>query len=256
MSSAPSPFVWYELMTTDTAAALRFYQAVLGWTAQPHPGAPPDSPYLILSKDGRGLGGLMTLPPDCGPEARPGWVGYIGVEDVDAVAARIAETGGAVHKGPQDIPGVGRFAAVSDPSGAVFMIIAPIGQAPEPAAPNTPGLPGWRELYAAEGEAAMAYYADLFGWTQVDTHDMGPMGLYRLFAAGAEPIGGVMTRPPAVPVACWNYYFNVESVDAAVTLIQAAGGEVLNGPHQVPGPMWIAQCRDPQGAEFAVVGAQ
>ena len=29
--------------------------------------------------------------------------------------------------------------------------------------------------------------------------------------------------------------------------------EILNGPMEVPGPMWIANCMDPQGAAFSLV---
>jgi predicted enzyme related to lactoylglutathione lyase len=50
------------------------------------------------------------------------------------------------------------------------------------------------------------------------------------------------------------YYFNVDAVGAAIGRAKAAGGEVLNGPEQVPG--WIAQCRDPQGAMFAMVACK
>ena len=31
MSTSASPFVWYELMTTDADAAAKFYGSVVGW---------------------------------------------------------------------------------------------------------------------------------------------------------------------------------------------------------------------------------
>jgi predicted enzyme related to lactoylglutathione lyase len=69
-------------------------------------------------------------------------------------------------------------------------------------------------------------------------------------------VGGMMTKTDAIPTPVWFYYFNVDDVGAAVSRTKAAGGEILMGPHQVPGGSWIAQCRDPQGALFAIVGAQ
>jgi len=84
--------------------------------------------------------------------------------------------------------------------------------------------------------------------------DMGPMGIYQLFATGDGPVGGMMTKPPQIPTPFWTYYFNVEAVDAPVARVTQGGGKVVNGPMQVPGGSWIVQCFDPQGAFFAMVG--
>ena len=54
----------------------------------------------------------------------------------------------------------------------------------------------------------------------------------------------------------WPYYFNGEAVDAATARVRDGGGQVLDGPHQVPGGSWIAHCFDPQGAMFAIVGSK
>ena len=185
---------------------------------------------------------------------RPGWIGYIGVDDVDACAARIKEAGGGVHHAPEDIPGIGRFAVVADPQGAAFVLFKGASdQSPQAPAPGTPGHVGWHELHARDGVSAFPFYAEFFGWTKAETMDMGPMGIYQLFAAGAEPIGGVLTKVEEMPVPCWLYYFNVEAIDAAMERVTAHAGKVINGPHQVPGGSWIAHCFDPQGAMFALV---
>ena len=102
-------------------------------------------------------------------------------------------------------------------------------------------------------EEAVAFYSTLFGWTKAEHHDMGPMGIYQMFATGGETIGGMMTKPPAVPAPCWLYYFNIDAIDAAASRVQAGGGAILNGPMEVPGGHWIVQCRDPQGAVFCLV---
>ena len=122
--------------------------------------------------------------------------------------------------------------------------------------PAKPGIVGWHELYAIDGQKAFGFYADLFGWTKVEAMDMGAMGVYQIFAAGGPPIGGMMTKPPGVPVSFWNYYFQVDGIGAAMERLKAAGGSVINGPMEVPGGSWIVQGLDPQGAMFSLVSPQ
>ncbi len=89
--------------------------------------------------------------------------------------------------------------------------------------------------------------------------DMGPMGLYRIFDEGDHKQmgdGGMMTKAPHIPVSCWNFYFAVDSIKAAVQRVQSGGGKVLNGPMQVPGGGWIINGQDPQGAMFSLVSSQ
>jgi predicted enzyme related to lactoylglutathione lyase len=248
-------FCWCELLTTDAASATEFYRRVIGWNAAD--AGVPGHQYTILSAGETGMGGLMELPQsarDAG--AQPGWIGYIAVDDVDAAAARVKDGGGSIHRAPEDIPGIGRFAMVKDPQGAAFTLFRPLdaGQEPPPAAGATPGRVGWHELHANDWEAAFAFYADQFDWKKADALNMGPMGIYQLFATRDVPVGGMMTRNDAIPAPVWLYYFNVDEIGAAVARVTDAGGQVLNGPHQVPGGSWIAQCRDPQGAMFAMVG--
>jgi predicted enzyme related to lactoylglutathione lyase len=254
MSTFYGQFVWCELMTTDTVAATAFYRAVLGWGARD--AEPADHPYTILSAGETPVAGLMGMPRaarDAG--ARPGWIGYVAVDDVDAMAVRVGAAGGTVHHAADDIPGVGRFAVVGDPQGAIFVLFKSFdpGQAPA-AAGWTPGHVGWHELHTGDPEAAFAFYAGLFGWTKADALDMGPMGIYQMFAAAGLPIGGIMPRGAEMPRPAWLYYFTVDNIAAAVARVRAAGGAVDSGPLEVPGALWIVGGRDPQGALFALVG--
>ena len=82
---------------------------------------------------------------------------------------------------------------------------------------------------------------------------MGPMGVYRMFDTGQGEQGGIMTRTAQTPMSFWLYYFNVEAVDAAAERVKVNGGQIVNGPHEVPGGQWIVQALDPQGAMFALV---
>ena len=100
-------------------------------------------------------------------------------------------------------------------------------------------------------QASVAFYAKLFGWTKDQDFDMGPMGIYHIFAEHGKQTGGMMTRPPEVDMCFWTYYFTVPALDAAIERINAGGGKVVNGPMEVPGA-WICQAVDPQGAFFCL----
>jgi len=261
MTTEVAPFCWYELMTDDVAASTAFYEAVVGWTAKDAGLA--THPYTIFGSGEIGAAGAMTLPPEaCAAGARPGWIGYIRVEDVDAALTRLVAAGGSVHKPAADIPGVGRFAVVADPHGASFCLFREAMPAPTPpeGGPNggpagtcPPGRIGWHELHAGDGEAAFAFYAALFGWSETERMDMGPMGFYRLFSTGGPAIGGMMTKMAEIPHPFWLYYIGVEAIDAAIARLTAAGGTVVMGPMEVPGGAWIVQALDPRGAMFALV---
>jgi predicted enzyme related to lactoylglutathione lyase len=250
-------FFWYDVMTTDTKAAAKFYGAVVGWGTQD--GGSPDMAYTLFTLNGRGVAGLMPLPEEFAKSGgRPAWLGYIEVDDVDAMAARIQAEGGKLHRGPITVPGIIRFAVVADPQGAGFLIAKPLVEdAPPPLAPGLAGTIGWHELYAVDGPSAFAFYEKLFGWTKDQAMDMGPMGIYQLFKTGGQyAAGGMMTKPAAIPVPYWGYYFNVDALDAAAARVTAGGGKILNGPMEVPGPMWVVNCMDPQGAGFSLVASK
>lgn len=248
---ASGKFGWYELMTTDTAAAGEFYSKVVGWTTK-NMGNDP-MPYTIFEKDGMGIAGMMDLPKEAGP--MPAWIGYVHVPDVDAYADRVAAAGGKIIRPPTDVPQMLRFCVVTDPQGAPFVLFTS-----NPAMPSNPARPpklsagtiGWHELMAGDLESAFAFYSEMFGWEKGVGHDMGPMGVYQMFNADGETVGGMMTKPAELPSPFWNYYFMVDSCKAAVERLTAAGGKVMMGPHQVPGDSWIVQAMDPQGGMFCL----
>jgi uncharacterized protein len=252
MSIRNGKFFWYDLMTTDCKAAATFYGDVVGWTATDV--GKPDHPYSVFSAGSRVVTGLMPIPPDARKAGvGPCWTGYVVVDDVDAYAERVKAAGGSVLREPSDIPGIMRFAVVSDPHGAVFIIFR--GESAEtPSLPpaGVPGFVGWHELYAGDREADFAFYANLFGWTKAVEVD-SPAGPYQIFATGDAPVGGVVNKMPQMPGPYWLYYFNVEAIDSALARVKHGGGKVLHGPMEVPGGSVIAQCVDPQGAAFALV---
>ena len=85
---------------------------------------------------------------------------------------------------------------------------------------------------------------------------MGPNGVYQIFAIDGAQAGGMMTKMPQTPAPFWLYYFNVDALDAAITRVKDASGQIIIDPMQVPGGSWIVHCLDPQSAMFAMVGAK
>ncbi|MBB6144272.1 hypothetical protein HNQ77_002224 [Silvibacterium bohemicum] len=254
MSDKVNKFVWYDLMTSDIKAAATFYGKVAGWGSMDS--GMVERPYHLFTMGATMIAGLMPIPPDAAG-ASPAWMGYLGVDNVDAYAAKVTGAGGKVLRAPEDIPnGVGRFAIVADPHGATFALFAANAGDPPAEAGNAPGRIGWHELHAGDLDTAWEFYSGLFGWGKTETIDMGPMGSYQIFSTGGNPVGGVMTKMPQSPAPFWLYYFNVDAIDAAIERIKDAGGQVTNGPHQVPGGLWIVQALDPQGALFALVAPQ
>ena len=245
-----SEFHWYELRTRDPKAAAAFYAQVVGWGTMD--AGSPEFPYTVMTTDKGGVAGIGVVPPV--PTAKPGWIGYVAVDDVDACAAKLAKAGGVVHTQPADIPGILRYADVADSQGADFVIYHGFAEGgPPTGGPNEPGYPGWRELIATEAGAAFDFYAGLFGWVKTAGFDMGPMGVYQLFSAGAEDIGGMFTQPDKGDPPHWNYYFRVDSTNAAIERLKAADGSVVNGPNQVPSGAFVVQARDPQGLTFCLM---
>lgn len=253
MSNSVGRFVWYELMTTDVAAAQAFYTKVVGWTITPM--EMPGMSYPMWTRAGVPIGGCMALPEEARKMgAPPHWMMYVGVDSVDASYAQALRLGAHSYVAPQDIPETGRFAVLADPQGAVFALFTPHpSSAGGPSGPPLVGDFSWHELAATDYRAATEFYKALFNWDVVRDNDMGPMGIYRVFGHGSEQWGGMYSKPAEMPgPSFWLQYVKVPDINKAVEAVKANGGQVMLGPHQVPGGEWIAQCADPQGACFAL----
>ena len=257
-----SDFIWYELMTPDPEGSKSFYDAVVGWTIGEE-GPPEYNGYRMIGRsDGKFAGGVLPLTPEMLQHgARPSWLGYIHVSDVDASIASIEQDGGKTYVGATDIPNVGRIAMVADPQGAPFYIMKPIPPANDPNgrsdvfSPSAEQRVGWNELSTSDPAAARRFYGEQFGWGSDEFMDMGEMGEYRFLDHHGQRIGALCgTMPGQQPK--WRFYIRVPSISAAKETAESTGGTILMGPHQVPTGEWIAIGKDPQGAEFALVGGK
>jgi predicted enzyme related to lactoylglutathione lyase len=245
-------FYWYDLMTTDVEDAKSFYTKLIGWGTTLWNGM--GQPYTMWTKGETPLGGVMELPEDArSAGAPPHWMGYVLVPDVDATLAQVKKLEGMVLVPGTDIPTVGRFGVFNDPQGAALAVFTPIEEAPGGGPPKA-GDFSWHELATSDPVAAFSFYEKLFGWEKTEAMDMGEMGIYQMYKkrGGEFPLGGIFKRPAEMPVSAWLFYAMVKEVHDSVETVKKLGGQVLNGPMEVPGGDFIAQCMDPQGAMFAI----
>src|SRR5262249_27464267 len=149
---------------------------------------------------GATVGGLIALSEDeRRKNIQPSWLGYVGVNDVDAATDRIKRLGGAVHVAPMNIADISRFSVFSDPQAARLALLKWLQPGPErPVDPRAPGRVGWHELLAADRDTALAFYAELFGWQKADS-DADATATYQLFSAAGDIIGGMLTKPETIP---------------------------------------------------------
>jgi len=114
-------FCWNELVTRDTAKAEKFYTELLSWKAETSD--MPGMKYTVFKAGNTQAAGAMDMPADVPKELPAHWMAYIAVDDVDALAKKTTELGGKVLHGPQDVPEVGRFCIIQDPTGAVVSLM-------------------------------------------------------------------------------------------------------------------------------------
>ena len=153
-------FIWYELLTSDIEAASSFYAAVIGWnmTGSGQPGVD----YRILSTAADAIAGAMEITPQMAEHgARPGWLGYVGVDDVDAAVDDLTAAGGPdaaigfyadrfgwTREGAMEMGDAGLYTFLRSGSG-LFGAVMP--------KPDTMPMPGWTFYFrVADIDAAHA----------------------------------------------------------------------------------------------------
>lgn len=255
--------IWYELMTLDARRVAPFYSAVLRWSI---PNAatkmPNGSEYRSIARaDGGPAGGVLTLTPQMqSGGARPGWLPYFHVDDVDAAVAKATKLDAPALMPPETLAGVGRIAMLADPQGAPFYVMKPT---PPPGKPDAKsdvfdakkaGHCRWNELVTNRMPAAKTFYNTLLGWTIEDKMSMGADGDYLFIDCENERIGAISpTLKPAMRP-CWLLYFGVDDIGRAEGAVIANGGKVVRQPNEIPGGEYVFIATDPVGALVGLVG--
>jgi len=238
---------WSELQTTDLEGASSFYRSIFGW----------DLESMELS-DGKYTVGSILGGPVAGmthkiiPEVPTVWGFYATAHDVDATITKARALGGIVLHEPWNAPGVGRMGVFRDPQGAVLHVIS--YNDPDHDAHQTEyessyaqhGAFSWFELRVPDATSAANFYAELFGWeVEVVPMEFGP---YHLFKVDGIGMGGIMSIPSQEMRPHWGAYVTVNDVDEFAKKVALEGGEVVDGPVDIPNIGRSVLFTDPQGA--------
>ena len=252
-------FCWYDLITTDPAAAKKYYAPLFNWKIQSFPFANPGQPYDMWAAEGKTLGGVGKLTEQQRSMGIPShWQPSVLVNNLDETASKATQLGGRVVSAPVDIPQTGRHAVIADPQGATIAIFQSNGPFPGFDGTMQMGRPSWHELMTTDYRRAFEFYNAIFGWEKIEEIDMGPLGTYFEYGKNGKMFGGMYNRTPEMggmhPF--WLPYFHVKDVETSTAAAKKAGGFVQTGPMEVPGGSWIVVMGDPQGAAFAMHSAK
>jgi uncharacterized protein len=112
------------------------------------------------------------------------------------------------------------------------------------------GTPCWVDLSVPDVEGAVAFYADVLGWTFVDT---GPdYGNYQIAQMDGRAAAGVGPFMQEGQPSAWTVYLASDDVDATAKLIGEHGGTIYAGPMDIPGNGRMLIAADPTGGVFGV----
>lgn len=248
---------WVDALVDDVDAARRFYAGVFGWEFDgPAPmSGNPDGAYYVARVRGRDVAGVASLP-----RGRPqaGHMTHVRVDSADEAARKAEAAGGHVLAPPFDTPPAGRMAVIQDPVGAQFA--AWEASAREGAElVNEPGAWSMSVLHTADPEAAIPFYAEVFGWNAEPAGD--DAWLLRLPGyVGGEPeqpvprdVVALIERDSQAARGSWLTDFWIADLDAAARAIPQLGGRVIEPPAPIPGlPFKAALVADPAGATFSL----
>ena len=247
----PGTFCWVDLATTDPEGAKAFYGELFGWEAEDMP-AGEGATYTMLRLDGDYVCALYEMDAEQREQGIPPyWFSYVSVDDADATASRARELGGTVYGEAFEVLDAGRMAVVGDPTGATFAAWQPRAHIGARRV-NDPGCLTLNELHTRDPEAAITFYAGLFGW-ETEVIEVNGEPVYGSINNAGALNGGLMpmTEQNGDAPSYWLPYFTVTSTEGAVAKIRDLGGKLMAGPLDVPAGR-IAAVSDPQGAAFAL----
>ncbi len=256
-----SAFCWIELQTRNRAIARTFFTKVIGWTIAPCDSPKPGGKPLYeewVAADGARIGGLMEIPENVPTSVPAHFATYVNVADVDTTTALAKVLGGTVITEPTNIPDVGRFAIIQDPTGGVLNLFK---GCPTHGASSTKSLPGhfcWCELLTTDTKVAGDFYCALLGYSKVKTPM--PSGEYTMFTkpGSKDSFACGMTKLDAPTDkkrpqrSHWLAIVCVPDVDKAVQVATREGGTVLHAPSDVPNYGRSAVIADPTGAALGL----
>ncbi|WP_327120314.1 VOC family protein [Nocardia sp. NBC_01730] len=252
---------WVDLYTSDLDRSIAFYRELFGWTAE-RAGAEFGG-YVTFRKDGLAVAGAMARM-EGDTDSPEQWTVYLASPDAKAAAAAAAAAGASVVVPPMAVGELGTMAVLGDIGGAgigiwqagTFGGFETIGLVSGGQWRDHAGAPSWFELHTRAYDAALAFYRDVFGWSDAFTISDAPEFRYTTIHAQSPMLGGVMDATAFLPEGSpggWTVYFGADDVDKTVEQVVDLGGSVLSPAQDTPyGRM--ASIADSTGARFSVGG--
>lgn len=259
---------WVDTSQPDPEAALGFYRGMFGWEFEDAIPEDVERKYFIGRIRGGDVAAVGSVPEGMPPMAV--WNTYVWVEDADETASKAREAGGGVLAEPFEVMDSGRMAVLTDPEGAVFSVWQPRNHRGATII-NEHGALNFNGLATRDLEGATAFYGAVFGWTTLampsglawtlssygdHLEELTP-GTREMMAQMGAPEGFIDVVASINPIADddtetqphWTVTFGVDDADDAAAKARDLGGQVVDGPTDVP---WsrTAVIRDPQGATF------
>ncbi len=243
--------IWFDLMSSDTARAAKFYGAIFGWEVEGPP-QPEFGGYQNFTRNGRRVAGLCPQMPDA-PVADV-WTPYLHTADAEATMRSAEAAGAAVMVAPMPIADLGSMMVLADPAGAVIGFWQP-GTHTGFTQWGEHGTPYWFECQSKDYERSVAFYRDVIGarpeeiGTGGDPDSVGPDRYSQVFV-GDSSYSGIMdaaTFFPAEVPSFWQVYVTVDDVAATVAQADELGAEIVM-PGEVTPYGTLAVLRDPMGA--------
>ena len=237
---------WFDLVTSDVAAAKQFYGTVFGWTF--FDSLEKQRQYTTISNGNDRIGGIFhpLSPAKAGPTAR--WLTFISVPDAEAAARFAKSNGGQVLSGPTSVPARGTHVVIRDPEGALIGVLKSDSGDPI----DDPAKPGeilWADLFVAKPASAAAFYGGLVGWKSDAT---GGAAKRLLMNAGGFSRAGITVLPAGAKPG-WLPYVQVANVPATLKRVTRAGGKILTPPSPNILNGRLAIIADPQGGVIGIV---
>ena len=116
-----NPFVHVELATTDYDKAKSFYSKLFNWKLQEMPMGDGVT-YTTIDPAGGTGGGMMK---QLSPGAPSSWLAYVNVDDIKSSTAKAKSLGATIKRDVTEVPGMGWFSILADPTGATLGLWQP-----------------------------------------------------------------------------------------------------------------------------------
>jgi predicted enzyme related to lactoylglutathione lyase len=242
--------MWVDLGADDPEAAKDFYSGLFGWDFIS--GGEDAGGYVLACAGGRAVAGLG---PKQDPQMPTTWTTFLGSDDVDVTAKKVAAAGGQLIAQPFDVMDSGRMALAVDSAGAVFGVWQ-AGNHIGAERVNEHGALCWNELHTRDYAAARSFYAEVFDVSYQDVTEDGLVYSTIRRPLDGREVGGVHhdTSLSGTTPNHWMTWFASDYVEGSATRAVELGATLLEPVTDSPlGRMAVV--RGPQGEKFGLIDA-